>query len=146
MVARDGADSSSRSANQHRRASNERARTSSSRFEIRRIYDFTDTGKGYRVLVDRLWPRGVSKAAAALDEWAKDVAPTSELRRWYAHDPSRFEEFARRYREELRHAPAEEAITRLRALAQEQQVTLVTATRDLECSGARVLLDVLGAV
>ena len=104
------------------------------------------TDKGYRVLVDRLWPRGVTKAAAALDEWAKDVAPTRELRRWYGHDPSRFEEFARRYREELRHAPAEEAITRLRALAQEQQVTLVTATRDLERSGARVMLDFLATV
>ena len=146
MVARHGTDSLSRSADQRPRASNERARTSSPRFEIRRIYDFADTDKGYRVLVDRLWPRGVSKAAAALDEWAKDVAPTSDLRRWYGHDPSRFEEFARRYREELRHAPAEEAITRLRALAQEQQVTLVTATRDLERSGARVMLDVLGTV
>ena len=146
MVARHRADSLSRSADQRPRASNERARTSSPRFEIRRIYDFADTDKGYRVLVDRLWPRGVTKAAAALDEWAKDVAPTRELRRWYGHDPSRFEEFARRYREELRHAPAEEAITRLRALAQEQQVTLVTATRDLERSGARVMLDFLATV
>ena len=146
MVARHGTDSLSRSADQRPRASNERARTSSPRFEIRRIYDFAATDKGYRVLVDRLWPRGVTKAAAALDEWAKDVAPTRELRRWYGHDPSRFEEFARRYREELRHAPAEEAITRLRALAQEQQVTLVTATRDLERSGARVMLDFLATV
>ena len=146
MVARHRADSLRRGANQRRRAPNGRARTSSPRFEIRRIYDFAATDKGYRVLVDRLWPRGVTKAAAALDEWAKDVAPTRELRRWYGHDPSRFEEFARRYREELRHAPAEEAITRLRALAQEQQVTLVTATRDLEHSGARVMLDVLATV
>ena len=63
---------------------------------VRRVYD--DEQMGYRVLVDRLWPRGISKADAALDGWLKDVAPTTELRCWYGHDPGRFEEFARRYR------------------------------------------------
>jgi uncharacterized protein YeaO (DUF488 family) len=113
-----------------------------SRFEMRRIYDQDGDG-GYRVLVDRLWPRGITKAAAALDEWAKDVAPSTGLRRWYGHEPARFEEFARRYRDELRQAPAVEGLRRLREVAVDQPVTLVTATRDLEHSGARVLRDVL---
>jgi uncharacterized protein YeaO (DUF488 family) len=113
-----------------------------SRFEVRRIYDRDGDG-GYRVLVDRLWPRGISKAAAALDEWAKDVAPSTGLRRWYGHDPARFEEFARRYRAELDQAPAIEGVHRLRARAGGQPVILVTATRDLEHSGARVLHEVL---
>jgi uncharacterized protein YeaO (DUF488 family) len=113
------------------------------RFEIRRAYDRGNPGDGYRVLVDRLWPRGISKRHAALDEWAKDLAPGSELRRWYGHDPARFDEFARRYRRELKQAPALEAIARLRTAAPDSQITLVTATRDIEHSGARVLLDVL---
>ena len=69
------------------------------------------TGAGYRVLVDRLWPRGITKAEAALDEWLKDVAPSTELRRWYGHDVERFDEFARRYRAELRRPPASVAWT-----------------------------------
>jgi uncharacterized protein YeaO (DUF488 family) len=113
------------------------------RFKIRRAYGLANPGDGYRVLVDRLWPRGISKRDAALDEWAKDLAPGSELRRWYGHDPARFEEFARRYRTELKQAPAREAVARLRAAARDNQITLVTATRDIEHSGARVLLDVL---
>jgi len=109
------------------------------------VYDFdADTAHGgYRVLVDRLWPRGVSKQKAALDEWAKDVAPGTELRKWYGHDPARFDEFARRYREELHDPPAQAEVKRLRAVARDQRVVLVTATRDLEHSGALVLRDVL---
>lgn len=95
------------------------------------------------MLVDRLWPRGVSKRVAALDEWAQDLAPTSELRRWYGHDPERFDDFARRYRDELGRGRAPEVIARLRARARDNRITLVTATRDVERSGARVLLDVL---
>jgi uncharacterized protein YeaO (DUF488 family) len=98
---------------------------------------------GYRVLVDRLWPRGIAKQDAALDEWAKDLAPGTDLRRWYGHDPARFEEFARRYRDELRRDPAAAALARLRGRAQQQTVVLVTATRDIEHSGARVLRAVL---
>jgi uncharacterized protein YeaO (DUF488 family) len=113
-----------------------------SRFEVRRIYGQGGDG-GYRVLVDRLWPRGITKAAAALDEWAKDVAPSTGLRRWYGHDPARFEEFARRYRDELGQTPAAEGVRRLQEQARDQPVILVTATRDLERSGARVLRDVL---
>jgi uncharacterized protein YeaO (DUF488 family) len=112
-------------------------------FEIRRIYDKGAVEDGYRVLVDRLWPRGIAKQDAALDEWAKDVAPGTDLRRWYGHDPARFEEFARRYRDELRRDPAAAAVARLRGRAQQQTVVLVTATRDIEHSGARVLLAFL---
>jgi uncharacterized protein YeaO (DUF488 family) len=113
------------------------------RFEIRRAYDPPSRGRFYRVLVDRLWPRGVTKAKAALDEWAKDVAPSDGLRRWYGHDPEKFAEFARGYRAELKESPGKEVVTRLRAEAKSRPVTLVTATRDVEHSGAIVLLDVL---
>jgi uncharacterized protein YeaO (DUF488 family) len=112
-------------------------------FEIQRIYDLARRGGEYRVLVDRLWPRGVRKDDAGLDEWAKELAPTTELRRWYGHDPAKFNEFDRRYRQELRTAPASGGVARLRAVARERTVILVTATRDVDHSGARVLRDVL---
>jgi uncharacterized protein YeaO (DUF488 family) len=113
-------------------------------FEVHRVYD-EDQGRGYRVLVDRLWPRGVSKERAAIDEWAKDLAPSDRLRRWYGHEPEKFAEFARRYRTELTASPAKEAVARLRAASNEEPVMLVTATRDVEHSGAAVLLDALTA-
>jgi uncharacterized protein YeaO (DUF488 family) len=113
------------------------------RFEIQRAYDAPSKARSYRVLVDRLWPRGVSKEKAHLDEWAKEVAPSDGLRRWYEHDPEKYAEFARRYREELKKSPGKEEVTRLRAEARSRPVTLVTATRDVEISGAQVLLDVL---
>lgn len=110
---------------------------------LRRIYDDhgdDDHGDaGYRVLVDRLWPRGTTRADAALDEWLKDVAPTAELRRWYGHDVHRFDEFARRYHAELHRSPASAAVAHLVGLARAQPITLLTATRDVEHSGARVL-------
>jgi uncharacterized protein YeaO (DUF488 family) len=109
--------------------------------EFRRVYD--DGVAGYRVLVDRLWPRGISKAEAALDEWLKDVAPSTELRRWYGHDVERFDEFARRYRAELRQPPASVALDRLIELARTEPLTLLTATRDVEHSGARVVEQLL---
>lgn len=109
---------------------------------VRRVYDDgDDLGGGYRVLVDRLWPRGVTKQDASLDEWAKDVAPSAELRRWYGHDPAKFEAFAERYRAELARPPATGVVARLRGLADRQRVTLLTATRDVERSGAQVLHD-----
>jgi uncharacterized protein YeaO (DUF488 family) len=112
-------------------------------FEIRRVYDEEGPDGGYRVLVDRLWPRGISKERAALDEWAKDVAPSDALRRWYEHDPEKFSEFARRYRKELKAAPAMDVVTHLRRTAGTERVILVTATRDVEHSGASVLLNAL---
>jgi uncharacterized protein YeaO (DUF488 family) len=109
---------------------------------VRRIYDAD--GEGYRVLVDRLWPRGVSKTDAKLDEWAKEIAPSTDLRRWYGHEPDRFAEFAARYRAELKGSPAAEEVTRLRRLGRRRRVVLVTATRDVDRSGAAVLAKVLG--
>lgn len=111
---------------------------------VHRIYD-TDAEPGYRVLVDRLWPRGIAKIDAALDEWLKAVAPSTDLRRWYGHEPSRFAEFRRRYRLELHEPPASEAARHLRDLHQPRLV-LLTATRDVERSGALVLRDRLGAM
>jgi uncharacterized protein YeaO (DUF488 family) len=111
-------------------------------FEIRRVYD-EEPATGYRVLVDRLWPRGVSKEKAAIDEWAKEVAPSDSLRRWYGHEPEKFPEFARRYRAELARVPGKDALSRLQSTAATSPVTLVTATRDVERSGAAVLLEVL---
>jgi uncharacterized protein YeaO (DUF488 family) len=108
-----------------------------------RVYDDAAATGGTRVLVDRVWPRGVSKEAAHLDLWLKDVAPTTELRRWYGHDPARFEEFRRRYEAELAEPPAAEALRRLRDLAAERPLVLVTATKDVPHSQAAVLAALL---
>ena len=112
-------------------------------FEVHRIYEVGHGPSGYRVLVDRLWPRGIKKEDAALDEWAKDAAPSAELRRWYGHDPEKFDEFARRYQRELTRPPASDAVAHLRALANDKHVVLLTATRDVDHSGAGVLRDYL---
>lgn len=106
-----------------------------------RVYDKSREPGAHRVLVDRLWPRGVTRDAAALDEWCADLAPSTGLRRWYGHDPARFAEFSRRYRAELARSPASDVVTRLLAIAATRPVALVTATRDVEHSGARVLRD-----
>jgi uncharacterized protein YeaO (DUF488 family) len=95
------------------------------------------------VLVDRLWPRGLRRADAALDDWLKEVAPSADLRRWYGHDVPRFEEFTRRYHEELQQPSAAPAVERLRQLARSGPLTLLTATRDVDHSGAVVLLEYL---
>jgi uncharacterized protein YeaO (DUF488 family) len=105
------------------------------------VYD--PGASGYRVLVDRLWPRGITKAEAALDEWLKDAAPSTDLRRWYGHRVERFDEFTRRYRDELQEEPGSAAVNRLVELARDRPVTLLTATRDVEHSGARVLQQLL---
>jgi uncharacterized protein YeaO (DUF488 family) len=96
------------------------------------------------VLVDRVWPRGLSKQDAALDEWAKDAAPSTELRRWYGHVPERFEEFRRRYRDELRDPSHAEALADLRRRAADGPLTLLTGTKDVDRSNAAVLADLLG--
>jgi uncharacterized protein YeaO (DUF488 family) len=111
---------------------------------VRRVYDEPEPGDGARVLVDRVWPRGLTKEKAALDEWCKDVAPTTELRKWYGHDPGRFGEFAERYRAELADPARAEALSRLRGLATRRQLTLLTATSKLELSQAAVLAGLLG--
>jgi uncharacterized protein YeaO (DUF488 family) len=109
--------------------------------KVGRVYDETAAGDGARVLVDRIWPRGLSKEHAHLDEWAKDVAPSSELRIWYGHDPAKFAEFRRRYAAELAEPERAEAFEKLRSLAQEKPVILLTATRDIEHSQATVLAE-----
>lgn len=109
-----------------------------------RVYEDPGRGAGeYRVLVDRLWPRGLAKAAVDRDEWAKEIAPSTDLRRWYGHVPDRFDEFARRYRAELDQSPADDVVHRLRGVADQQPLVLLTATRDVEHSGAVVLQAVL---
>jgi uncharacterized protein YeaO (DUF488 family) len=107
----------------------------------RRIYDDASPTDGVRVLVDRVWPRGVRKEDARFDEWIRDVAPSTELRRWYGHEPDRYPEFRRRYLAELRDSARRPAVDRLRELAKQSDLTLVTATRDLDHSNAAVLAD-----
>src|SRR5512138_3585983 len=108
---------------------------------IRRAYEEASASDGYRVLVDRLWPRGVRREALRLDRWEKDVAPSPALRRWFGHDPARFREFARRYATELRGGPARAALADLARRAATGTVTLVYGARDEEHNGAVVLRD-----
>jgi uncharacterized protein YeaO (DUF488 family) len=110
---------------------------------VRRVYDPPTPEDGARVLVDRLWPRGLSKDAASLAEWAKDASPSTELRKWYAHDPAKFDEFRSRYLHELDEPNARAALDRLRALADDGPVTLLTATTELSLSHATVLAELL---
>ncbi len=109
---------------------------------IARVYDQPEPGAS-AVLVDRLWPRGLTKEGAPFEEWLKDVAPSAATRKWYGHRPERFSEFSRRYRDELTRDPARGALERLRDTALTGRVVLLTATRDLDLSGAAVLRDVL---
>lgn len=110
--------------------------------EVARVYD-PRRDRSYRALVDRLWPRGLAKDKANFDEWVKEVAPSASLRTWYGHVPERFAEFSRRYQAELRKGTARAALESLRERARSGPLTLVTATGDLEHSGAAVLKSVL---
>ena len=112
-----------------------------SHLRLKRAYEPAAADDGVRILVDRLWPRGVSKAKAALDDWMKDVAPSSELREWFGHDPARWTGFQRRYRTELAQHAAE--LDRIRALAKKRTVTLVYGARDEAHNEAVVLRQVL---
>jgi uncharacterized protein YeaO (DUF488 family) len=116
-------------------------RTGTPQVRLRRVYDEPSPEDGTRVLVDRIWPRGLAKAKAGVDEWAKAVAPSTELRRWYGHDPDRFEEFRRRYQAELADPERQAALGHLRELARSGPLTLLTATRDLDRSQAAVLAE-----
>ncbi|WP_171163678.1 DUF488 domain-containing protein [Streptomyces sp. I05A-00742] len=107
----------------------------------RRVYEQTSPREGRRVLVDRVWPRGVRKEDAHLDAWLRDVAPSGELRRWYGHEPSRFPEFRRRYLAELRDDAHRDAAGELRDLAAHDGLTLLTATKDVDRSQAAVLAE-----
>jgi uncharacterized protein YeaO (DUF488 family) len=110
---------------------------------VGRAYDDPSPKDGARVLVDRLWPRGLRKEAARLDDWEKDIAPSTKLRTWYHHDPAKFDEFRSRYLAELAGPQEQAALDRLRALAATRPVTLLTATRDVDISEAAVLAEFL---
>ncbi len=111
--------------------------------QVRRVYEDPRPDDGARVLVDRLWPRGVSKERAALDEWCKQVAPSPELRTWFHHDPDRYDEFVRRYRDELSSGEQHAALKSLRERADAGTLTLVTATKDENHCAAEVLYELL---
>ncbi|MGD9525387.1 DUF488 domain-containing protein [Pseudonocardia sp.] len=112
---------------------------------VGRVYDRRTVEDGTRVLVDRLWPRGLRKSQADLDEWCRQIAPSAALRRWYGHDPDRFAEFERRYRIELQDAERAEPLRHLHEIARRETLTLLTATRDADISAATVLADLLAA-
>jgi uncharacterized protein YeaO (DUF488 family) len=106
---------------------------------IKRAYEPPARGDGVRILVDRLWPRGLRKDDAHLDQWRKELSPSTELRQFYAHQSERFVEFTRRYRTELRRKEAVAAISEIVDLTRRRPVTLITASRDLDHSEAAVL-------
>jgi uncharacterized protein YeaO (DUF488 family) len=108
---------------------------------LKRAYEPDSPSDGYRVLVDRLWPRGLSRRRARLDEWDRELAPSSGLRRWFGHEPGRFEEFRRRYMDELRGQRLR--LSELRRRAREGTLTLVYAAKDVEHNDAVVLAEVL---
>ncbi len=110
---------------------------------LKRVYDEPEPSDGTRVLVERLWPRGLSKERAHVDVWLKEIAPSHELRAWYGHDPQKFAEFRRRYEAELASETGQGALAKLRDLARQESVTLVFAARDMEHSNAAVLRDLL---
>lgn len=109
--------------------------------KLKRAYDDPSPEDGFRVLVERLWPRGVSRDRLALDLWLKDVAPSTELRKWFAHDPAKWAEFQRRYRAELEQNP--DPVDLLRSKSKEGPLTLVYAARDEEHNGALALREFL---
>jgi uncharacterized protein YeaO (DUF488 family) len=114
---------------------------SADHIRLKRAYEAPAPDDGTRILIDRLWPRGVNKADAAIDEWMKEIAPSTNLRKWFGHDPSRWEEFRRRYQTEIRqHAPE---FDRLRALARRGRITLVFAAHDQAHNNAVALKDLL---
>ena len=115
--------------------------TAASNVRLKRVYDPPKRTDGRRILVDRLWPRGVSKAEARLDQWIREIAPSAGLRRWFGHEPQRWDEFRRRYRAEL--AEQAERLTDLRRRAQEGPVTLVYAAGDGKHNHALVLRDAI---
>jgi uncharacterized protein YeaO (DUF488 family) len=113
------------------------------RVRIKRAYQEPDKGDGYRVLVDRLWPRGVNRERLNLDEWTKEIAPSPDLRKWFGHDPARWEEFRERYREELSSPDRRSILVTLADRSRWAPVTLVYGARDEEHNGALVVKEVL---
>lgn len=117
--------------------------------KLKRAYEAADKGDGYRILVDRLWPRGISKRRLMIESWDRDLAPSHTLRRWFGHDPKRWPEFVRRYRQEMKKTPAAEHLRELARRAVKGTVTLVYSARDVEHNDAVVLrneIEALGKV
>ncbi|MGI9058348.1 MAG: DUF488 domain-containing protein [Ktedonobacteraceae bacterium] len=110
---------------------------------LKRVYDEVAEDDGKRVLVDRLWPRGLSKERARVDLWLKEVAPSSELRKWFGHEPEKFAEFRRRYEAELDTGNAQTKLAELRDMAKREHITLVFAAHDTEHNNAVVLRDLI---
>ena len=117
------------------------ARKSSAAIRIRRAYDEPGSDDGLRILIDRLWPRGLSKSTLKLDSWARQLSPSNALRKWYQHDPEKFAEFRKRYLAELKQQG--DGLAELRAAVRGRTVTLLTATRELDLSHATVLRELL---
>lgn len=116
-------------------------RVTAANIKLKRAYERPTSGDGTRILIDRLWPRGLTKEEVAVEEWIKDISPSTALRQWFGHDPARWREFRRRYTDEVRKHP--EQFGRLRALAQQGPITLVFAAHDEAHNDAVVLRDLL---
>jgi uncharacterized protein YeaO (DUF488 family) len=111
--------------------------------KVKRVYENKEAGDGVRILVDRLWPRGLRSAEAGIDEWMKDVAPSDELRKWFAHDPDKWPEFKRKYTKELADPQQAALLKRIAKSAASGNVTLVYAAKDTEHNNARVLEELI---
>ena len=113
---------------------------------IKRVYEKRNPGDGKRILVDRLWPRGLTREEAAIDEWMKDLAPSDELRRWFGHEPEKWPDFQRRYTQELSAPDKVRLLDRIARMAGEGNVTIVYAARDAEHNNAKVLEEIMQSV
>ena len=109
--------------------------------QVKRVYDAADPGDGKRILVDRLWPRGIKKENLRMDEWLKEIAPSDKLRKWFSHDPKKYEEFKKRYAEELE--DKSEILERIKGEAKRGRVTILFSARDTEHNNATVLKELL---
>lgn len=110
---------------------------------LKRIYDPATEADGKRILVDRLWPRGMNKEKAAIDEWMKDIAPSDELRKWFSHDPDKWQEFRKKYQAELRARNKLQMVIHLRKMSDEAAITLLFSAKDSAHNNAVVLKDVI---
>jgi uncharacterized protein YeaO (DUF488 family) len=112
--------------------------------KIKRAYDKPEATDGQRILIDRLWPRGISKAEAGIDEWQKDLGPSSQLRQWFNHDPLKWEEFRKSYLRELTDPGKKALLEKIAQTARQANVTLIYASKDTEHSNALVLAEIIG--
>ena len=114
--------------------------------KVKRVYEKNEASDGKRILVDRLWPRGLRTEDAAIDEWLKEISPSDELRRWFNHEPEKWQEFKRRYRKELSLPEKKEIVERIAKQATRSDITLVYGAKETEYNNARVLEELIGEV